>query len=345
MTGITYPAPDSILKHLAELNRIARAPAIAGLAQRAMQRLALSAATKNAFLLGAAIVLYPTAAGANSDMAPLTILSSGQMDWAEAVGQGLGIPASHLQQFMANAQRELGSALGLEQSSRLAEATLQQQLEFQGMPTPEAQAEAKRRVDELLGKPEPEPEKDPDPKPRPIPFWPGDTRISRREKEPDPCEIGPYSAMQRKCSARGGQAHHIVPDYTLRTGPRPVLYAVDSTRLPNAPSLAQGMAICLTGQARVQGGEHHAAHASTDAKIQRAGMANVALPGTASWEDIRRAALDGIEAAKPDCLPAATAAIDAQFASMPGDQALRAVMDYRALPQATRDALLAGQRL
>ena len=281
-------------------------------------------------------------------MAPLTILSSGQMEWAEAVGQGLGIPASHLQQFMANAQRELGSALGLEQASRLAEATLQQQLEFQGMPTPEAQAEAKRRVDELLGKrePEPEPEKDPDPKPFPIPFLPdGGIRISRREKEPDPCEIGPYSAMQRKCSARGGQAHHIVPDYTLRTGPRPVLHAVDPFRISPAPSLAQGMAICLTGQARVQGGEHHAAHASTDAKIQRAGMVNVALPGTASWEDIRRASLEGIQAVKPECLAAATAAIDAQFASMPGDQALRAVMDYRALPQAIRDALLAGQRL
>jgi hypothetical protein len=173
------------------------------------------------------------------------------------------------------------------------------------------------------------------------------TRVTRDEKEeePDPCEVGPYREMQRKCSQRGGQAHHIVPDFTLRAGPRPDLSALDPTRLPNAPTLAQGMAICLTGHAKTQGGEHFAAHSLTDNAIKKAGAQNRALPGTADWLSIRQASLDGIEAAKPDCLPAAKAAIDAQFAGMPGNQALRAVMDYRTLPQATRDALSVGTKL
>ena len=155
------------------------------------------------------------------------------------------------------------------------------------------------------------------------------------------------SGWRHECSQRGGQAHHIVPDFTLRAGPRPDLSALDPTRLPNAPTLAQGMAICLTGHARAtdRSGEHYAAHRVTDLAIDEAGIENTALPGTATWERVREAALDGIEAAKEECLPAATAAIDAQFAGMPGNQALRAVMDYRTLPQATRDLLQAGHGL
>lgn len=172
-------------------------------------------------------------------------------------------------------------------------------------------------------------------------------RAEEEESEPDPCEVGPYREMQRKCSHRGGQAHHIVPDFTLRAGPRPALYAPDPTRLPNAPTLAQGMAICLTGHARAtdRTGEHYAAHRVTDLAIAEAGAENTSLPGTATWRKIRRASLDGIKAAKPDCLPAAMAAIDAQFAGMPGNQALRAVMDYRTLPQETRNLLQAGHGL
>jgi hypothetical protein len=110
-------------------------------------------------------------------------------------------------------------------------------------------------------------------------------------------------------------------------------------------SLAQGMAICLTRHAKVVDGEHYAAHHITDFAIKTAGLKNKALPGTATWRDVRKASLNGIKAAKPECLPAATAAIDAQYAGMPSNQALRAVMDYRTLPQSTRDALSVGTKL
>ncbi|WP_142085554.1 hypothetical protein [Roseinatronobacter monicus] len=292
------------------------------------------------------MTLIPNPAGQNSDLAdPFQWLSTGQLNWATSVAESLGLSGLALQQGMAQMQRHLGDALGLEQSRQIAEGLLQQQLEFQGLPSPEAQAEAKRQLDELLARPKPEPEKKPGPPGPPVVPGPG-PQITERKKD-DPCEVGPYSRMSRKCAARGGQAHHIVPDFTLRAGPRPALSALDPTRLPNAPTLAQGMAICLTGHARAtdRTGEHYAAHRVTDLAIAEAGLANTALPGTATWEDVRKASLAGIKAAKRDCLPAATAAIDAQFAGMPGNQALRAVIDYRTLPQGTRDLLQAGHRL
>ncbi|NJO32632.1 MAG: hypothetical protein HC869_05360 [Rhodospirillales bacterium] len=164
------------------------------------------------------------------------------------------------------------------------------------------------------------------------------------EEAPDPCEIGPYSVMSRKCAARGGPAHHIVPDYTLRTGPRPAVYAPDPGRISGAPTLAAGMAICLTGHAREQDGEHFAAHSSTDLAIARAGLANRAMPGTASWDVVKEASLEGIKAAKPECYLAAVAAVNAQFAGVPDNQLFRAVMDHRLLPDPTKLDLSAGAR-
>ena len=175
----------------------------------------------------------------------------------------------------------------------------------------------------------------------------GTVRITRTEEEEeyDPCEIGPYSQMSTKCARRGGQAHHIVPDYALRYGPRPTTIASDNQRVPNAPSLRNGASICLSGHARVEGGEHHAAHALTDVTITGAGAANTVLPGTTTWRDVETASLLGIEAAKSACLAHAEAAILAQFGAMPRSQILRGVINPNALSADAKTALASGSRL
>ncbi|MCE8470361.1 hypothetical protein LZ189_15175, partial [Rhodovulum sulfidophilum] len=177
----------------------------------------------------------------------------------------------------------------------------------------------------------------------------GSVRVTATEEteEPDPCEIGPYSEMSRKCASRGGQAHHIIPDYALRAGPRPRTIADDTERPANVPSLRDGMAICLTGHARVaaEGNEHYAAHFTTDAAIMADGAGNTVLPGTTIWEEVRSASLDGISQAKPECYEAAVSAINAQFSSVPLDQIMRGAIDYRTLSPAALSAIKSGSQM
>lgn len=65
---------------------------------------------------------------------------------------------------------------------------------------------------------------------------------NRRGKE---CLVGKYEDIVKKCD---GEAHHIVPDMVYRLGKRPKGRATSSTdnRIPNSPTLDQGMSICLT---------------------------------------------------------------------------------------------------
>jgi Domain of unknown function (DUF4150) len=72
----------------------------------------------------------------------------------------------------------------------------------------------------------------------------GDNARVDKEKE-FPCLVGPYSVINKICP---GEAHHIVPDMVYRLGTRPTGAATASTaeRIPNAPTLNQGMTVCLT---------------------------------------------------------------------------------------------------
>jgi hypothetical protein len=74
------------------------------------------------------------------------------------------------------------------------------------------------------------------------------------------CELVPYNEL--KCE-KGQEAHHVVPDWMLRTGKRG-----GAERIPNMPSLAKGPAICLEGG---RGKEHNTAHKHTDRPAQRVG--------------------------------------------------------------------------
>lgn len=62
--------------------------------------------------------------------------------------------------------------------------------------------------------------------------------------------------MRNICWKYGMQAHHIVPDWTLRYGTR----NDGSQRIPNMPSLNDGMTICVMGHASERDTEHNQAH-------------------------------------------------------------------------------------
>jgi hypothetical protein len=78
--------------------------------------------------------------------------------------------------------------------------------------------------------------------PRPIPPPPGTVRINRRDRK---CLVDEYKKLLNVCD---GASHHIVPDMVYRLGARPKGAGMSSTadRIPNAPTLNEGMAICLS---------------------------------------------------------------------------------------------------
>lgn len=59
------------------------------------------------------------------------------------------------------------------------------------------------------------------------------------------CLVGSYDAIAATCNAAGGEAHHIVPDKCFRTSSR-AKADIASTRIPDAPSLGEGICVCLT---------------------------------------------------------------------------------------------------
>jgi hypothetical protein len=82
------------------------------------------------------------------------------------------------------------------------------------------------------------------PKPVPVP----DTVRVDKNKRPWKCLVGEYQKILKACTAMGGNTHHIVPDMAYRLGSRPSGAGAGSAldRVPNAPTLNQGMSICLT---------------------------------------------------------------------------------------------------
>jgi Domain of unknown function (DUF4150) len=141
----------------------------------------------------------------------------------------------------------------------------------------------------------------PVPPPLPEPAFNEDLeRITRRKN--DPCKTGRYGSL--KCGA-GEQAHHIVPDYTLRYGTR--AEGISGTkRIPGLPSFRDGPAICLVGHAASAGDEHGIAH-KADADVAAMGGAR----GTAPIAKITARSVRAAIAARPECeleIIAATAA-------------------------------------
>lgn len=143
---------------------------------------------------------------------------------------------------------------------------------------------------------------------------------SRASQRPDkcPCVVAPYRDLRYVCgkACKQGQAHHIIPDYTLRYGNRTEA-ELDFKRIPGLPKFGQGMSICMKGNAKDDDTEHYEAH-QADKDVASLGMNHPASPsfplGTAPIGEIMRLTKTQAQQAHPDCAAQIEAGVDAQWA-------------------------------
>lgn len=173
--------------------------------------------------------------------------------------------------------------------------------------------------------------------------------LSIKEKEEEErkkrCRVLPYKALEGTCQPNE-QAHHIVPDYTLRYGSRPE-GAKGYKRIGDAggdlakratspfPSFWMGPAICLLGNARDDGTEHFEAHGA-DKVIESVGAkpGDINPIGTARIGDIKEMAALHTGNARPECRREIFEAVKAAF---PDEYDNRLARTTQSLP--TGDAL------
>lgn len=195
-----------------------------------------------------------------------------------------------------------------------------------------AEIERHRRAAVEERDPDPEPEEEP----QPDPIIPGTTvTISAREEYRRRCQVDRYAVMRNICGQYGMQAHHIVPDWTLRYGAR----GKADQRIPNMPSLNDGMAICVLGHATKEDTEHNHAHFA-DAAIEAIGKRSSPLH-TATLAAVGTASARAMKAVRPDCARQIDQAMVRQFFGRNPNQLLRAKR-LPPLPQETINALRSG---
>lgn len=175
----------------------------------------------------------------------------------------------------------------------------------------------------------------PETKPAPV-AAPDDSnvRVSQEEYRKK-CQVDKYSKMKNICGQYGMQAHHIVPDWTLRTGARSRV----NERIPNMPSLNDGQAICVMGNAASQGTEHNQAHFA-DGAIETLGEHSTPLY-TATLAQVRNESVNAMIKVRPDCAREIVEAVGKQFAGNNPNQLLRAKR-FPPLPEETIKALKSG---
>jgi hypothetical protein len=119
--------------------------------------------------------------------------------------------------------------------------------------------------------------------------------VPGRGDDDSPCGIKPYK--DQKCP-KGQQAHHIVPDYTLRYGAR----GDGESRIPGMPSLEDGPSICLSGGSKTPGSEHNLAHEGTDPRIAAVGRDLEKGPnGVAPIGELMDISIEEVSKIKPHC--------------------------------------------
>ncbi|MCJ8510672.1 DUF4150 domain-containing protein [Rhizobium lemnae] len=160
-------------------------------------------------------------------------------------------------------------------------------------------------------------------------------RVDEREEYRKKCQVDRYAKMKNICGQYGMQAHHIVPDWTLRTGARSRI----SDRIPNMPSLNDGMAIWVVGNAREEETEHWEGHLA-DRAIEDIGKNSNPL-FTAKLSQVRNESSLAMIKVRPDCAKQILTAMAEQFAGKNPNQLLRA-KQYPPLPEETVSALKAG---
>ena len=105
------------------------------------------------------------------------------------------------------------------------------------------------------------------------------------------------------------------------------------------PSLNDGMAICVIGNARVEQTEHWGGHLA-DKAIENAGR-NSTPPFTAPLHEVVQASAQAMISVRPDCAKEIMAALTTQYAGKNPFQLLRA-KQYPPLPEETISALKSG---
>lgn len=154
------------------------------------------------------------------------------------------------------------------------------------------------------------------------------------------CELVPHGELQ--CE-KGQQAHHVVPDWMLRTGKRDV----EGQQIPGMPNLDDAPAICLeTGK----GKPHNVAHKHTDKVAQRVGREGRATgtPGTIQVGQAKKISARGIEKgtggpAKGGCSRKDIEDQLNKYFKAPEDAKVRAVYDARRVTDAIRNAVTGPQ--
>lgn len=151
------------------------------------------------------------------------------------------------------------------------------------------------------------------------------------------CLIGSYDAIAAACNKAGGEAHHIVPDKCFRTSSR-ANADVASTRIANAPTLGEGVCVCLSPD------DHERIHEADRRDIVTLGRpgldglkgkkldaAKAKLKkdgklGTASMKKVTEAcvsSLDDLEDLNANCIKKAKAAVEKQQSAFGANQQAR----------------------
>lgn len=135
------------------------------------------------------------------------------------------------------------------------------------------------------------------------------------------CIVGRYDDIKDDCP-EGHQAHHIVPDYTARTGTR-VEGIAGLNRIPGLPSFGDGPSICLEGNARVQGTQHNIAH-QCDGLIAALGQRTDNGPlGTAPASEVVPVAMQAAVNARPECEQQIRDEVERRYGDVDPSQSMR----------------------
>lgn len=134
--------------------------------------------------------------------------------------------------------------------------------------------------------------------------------------------------MKFKDMLCNGEKHHVVPDYTLRTGTSKQKHE-PATRIPGTPSYDDGLVICISPE------EHRGLHKTVDQKIQGAASPN----GTISAGKTKE--ISATEAAKKSgCNPKNLKKQLDRKMKTSDDTLLRGVKDSRKVTKDLEDAVM-----
>lgn len=140
----------------------------------------------------------------------------------------------------------------------------------------------------------------------------GNLRVTGAPPPQLPCRVGTYRQLAGTCGP-GREAHHIIPDYAKRYGTRKQGIRGEN-RIPGLPAYWEGMAICLTGNARSRTGQHGIAHRATDPMIAARGASpNATVPGTTTFGEAALAGAAGVIAARPECATVVVGAVTTEL--------------------------------